>query len=753
MSTVQVALLPSGVASRASAHPAETAHRDRPLVQVAAFGLLGLYGVLRWDTLLGNGSAGRLLALLGLAVVSAALGPPLARRSRLVAGLVMALACLGALAIAGLPASWVANLRVAVSVRAIGEGLTTLPQINVPYTGVGEWVRVTMLLGAAVLLMDAALVLTFVPRHLGGLRRAGALLPLLALAVIPATVLRPGVPYVEGVLLFGLVVLFLWGDRLRPRALTGVLLPCGVALAVATVLAPAVDPRHPWLNYRALATSLSGGVETFDWVPAYGPLHWPRVGRTVLEVQAAHAEYWKAENLDVFDGQGWSAASPPVAAPWQTGVSRSALSRWTQTLLVTVRWMGTSKVVAAGSAQPPSALAGGSLPGPSPGTWQSSNRLGPGASYGIRVYAPHPSAAQLRAAGDSYPETVQRGYLALEVPELPTNPTLANASVGAGLVEVVFPPFAQRNELGPGAVVAMRDSPYAGAFALARRLMPSATTPFAYVQRVQRFLAHGYRYSEHPPRSRYPLESFLVEHRLGYCQHFAGAMALLLRMGGVPARVAVGFTPGAYDSATHRWMVSDKNAHAWVEAWFPHYGWVRFDPTPSSAPALRGASTAAITKPDTSPVAAPRVHHRDTAPARAAPSQAGHRRATGGGQEIEILAPVLGVAVLLALIGWLTRARVGRDPVDELVRAFGRTGRPLEEAATLAGLERRMSYSDGAAAYLRHIRLARFAGATQSVSLRHRRAMRQALGDSLGPLGRVRAWWALPPRWKWPGGG
>ena len=65
-------------------------------------------------------------------------------------------------------------------------------------------------------------------------------------------------------------------------------------------------------------------------------------------------------------------------------------------------------------------------------------------------------------------------------------------------------------------------------------------------------------------------------------------MALLLRMGGIPARVATGFTTGTYDQATKRWFVTDVDAHAWVEAWFPHYGWVTFDPTPAAAPARGG---------------------------------------------------------------------------------------------------------------------------------------------------------------------
>jgi hypothetical protein len=57
-------------------------------------------------------------------------------------------------------------------------------------------------------------------------------------------------------------------------------------------------------------------------------------------------------------------------------------------------------------------------------------------------------------------------------------------------------------------------------------------------------------------------------------------MALMLRSLGIPARVAVGFTSGAYDAAKRRWTVTDHDAHAWVEVWFDGEGWLPFDPTP-----------------------------------------------------------------------------------------------------------------------------------------------------------------------------
>ena len=65
-------------------------------------------------------------------------------------------------------------------------------------------------------------------------------------------------------------------------------------------------------------------------------------------------------------------------------------------------------------------------------------------------------------------------------------------------------------------------------------------------------------------------------------------MALLLRMGGVPARVADRVHDRRLRHRDESWLVTDIDAHAWVEAWFPHYGWVTFDPTPAAAPARGG---------------------------------------------------------------------------------------------------------------------------------------------------------------------
>jgi transglutaminase-like putative cysteine protease len=79
------------------------------------------------------------------------------------------------------------------------------------------------------------------------------------------------------------------------------------------------------------------------------------------------------------------------------------------------------------------------------------------------------------------------------------------------------------------------------------------------------------------------LTNFLFTTHRGFCQQFASAMAVLLRSLGIPARVAVGFTSGTYDEATSSYDVTTENAHSWVEAEFPGFGWVPFEPTPTRA--------------------------------------------------------------------------------------------------------------------------------------------------------------------------
>jgi hypothetical protein len=286
---------------------------------------------------------------------------------------------------------------------------------------------------------------------------------------------------------------------------------------------------------------------------------------------------------------------------------------------------------------------------------------------------------------------------------------------------------------------------------LAHRLASGAATPYDFALAVEAYLRHGYTYNENPPYSPHPLDSFLFESKLGYCQQFAGAMALLLRMGGVPARVAVGFTPGRFDKPTRQWLVTDFDAHAWVEAWFPHYGWVTFDPTPPADPALAGHtpdSGAAISTAGATPLgSAVETHGGASTAARRHGGPSGSARAAGGGGLGMALGAIAALAALALVLLATKPLRSVEGLVAELEGALRRMGRPLPVGATLAGFERRMARSPDASAYVHGLRVARFGRAHDLPTRRQRRALRRELRLGRGLFGGLRALWALPPRW------
>lgn len=98
---------------------------------------------------------------------------------------------------------------------------------------------------------------------------------------------------------------------------------------------------------------------------------------------------------------------------------------------------------------------------------------------------------------------------------------------------------------------------------------------------IMRHLRRGYSYTlKGLPISDNPLEDFLFNHRQGNCEYFASSMALLLRLNGVPSRLVGGYKGGHYNDVGGYYIVSQRDAHVWVEAYINGKGWVRFDPTP-----------------------------------------------------------------------------------------------------------------------------------------------------------------------------
>ncbi|HEV7679236.1 MAG TPA: transglutaminase-like domain-containing protein [Candidatus Dormibacteraeota bacterium] len=244
------------------------------------------------------------------------------------------------------------------------------------------------------------------------------------------------------------------------------------------------------------------------------------------------------------------------------------------------------------------------------------------------------SASQLRAAGTSYPGFVAQNYLGL-------NPvTASDRAQVATLVKI-----AQQWTLGA-------TNPYDAAALIESHLRDS--TVFTYTLK--------------PPATRagvWPVIDFLTRTHAGYCQYFADAMGALLRASGIPTRLVSGYGPGTTDDNGSRTgpqlhTVTTSDAHVWVEAYFPGFGWVPFEPTPDGfyAPIVRGADPAVPSTPSASSSPTPEPTPK---PAATPPpdSNGGAGGVTGATIPPGLLGGVLGVvALLLAVVilrRWLSR--------------------------------------------------------------------------------------------------
>jgi transglutaminase-like putative cysteine protease len=133
---------------------------------------------------------------------------------------------------------------------------------------------------------------------------------------------------------------------------------------------------------------------------------------------------------------------------------------------------------------------------------------------------------------------------------------------------------------------------------LARRITAGAGSDYDRVRAVEAWMDENLSYSIDAPLSPTGVDvvdHFLFESRTGWCEQIASSMVVLLREVGVPARLATGFVPGQWDPVGRRFVVRERDAHAWVEVWFPGIGWVPFDPTAAVPLAGEpGASTDAL---------------------------------------------------------------------------------------------------------------------------------------------------------------
>jgi transglutaminase-like putative cysteine protease len=672
---------------------------------------------------------------------------PAARVAIVAVGLAAALLATGLRARLLLPGGW-DELGA-----GLDDGLAATSSAVWPYGGEDAWLRQTLLLGLPALAVPAAALAFWPARRAAGALRLVAIALLVALYAVPATERDLGDPVGRGVVLLLLAAACLWLPRLRLRDAIPAAVAVAVAGLVAMPIAAGLDERDRWIDYERWALFGEGDrgkSTTFDWTHNYGPIDWTRSGVTLLTVRSPEPHYWKAQTLDRFDGLRWRHSGASRAQRASSELPREADPRWNRRVDFSVRALRSRLLVGAGTIL---SVSGALTSESGDGTYEVIGEgLERGDEYSVLAYVPDPTPAQMRAAPTDYPGQLQT-YTFLELP-----------APGESAFDRGEPPFQEGRMIGspapgiePGAAPHVRrrilDSPHRRVYLLARRLATGQATTYDVVRNVERHLERGYVYNERPPPRPLPLDSFLFEDRAGYCQQFSGAMALLLRMNGIPARVASGFTPGIEDTTTHEFRVRDMDAHSWVEVWFSGIGWVAFDPTPTTSPAAlqqaddedAAGGAGGDSQDEDSGGSAPRTPGIDAAE--------GGAETGGGGRAWGMVALVLLPLVLLAAL-WgaatVRARRVGRgggDPdVRELVWALERLGHPLAPGTTLLALERRLDAVAGPAAarYARVLRERRFAPAG-SGSL-DRRGLRRALVRGRGVRARARALLALPPR-------
>jgi transglutaminase-like putative cysteine protease len=310
----------------------------------------------------------------------------------------------------------------------------------------------------------------------------------------------------------------------------------GIAVAVAAmILASAAVTAVPAGGSQPLLTGAASAQSDLRSVSddiAIGGSVWlsPEVRFTVEAQQPA---YWRVNAYDRFTGSGWTRTGDPIPLS-----EASAPPGPRETVLQTVTAKTTLDVLPAAGRPTDVTYVEASLT--PQGTLASETTLSEGDFYTVVSQLPNASAAQLRNASTAYPDRVTERYR-----QLPDSTSDRVADLG-------------------------------------RQITADADNPYDAANEVERWLEENKNYSTTVPSPDGPIvDAFLFEYEAGYCVYFATAMTAMLRSQGIPARYAVGYTPGQR-VAEDEWVVRGLDAHAWVEVYFPGYGWIPFDPTPGS---------------------------------------------------------------------------------------------------------------------------------------------------------------------------
>ena len=325
---------------------------------------------------------------------------------------------------------------------------------------------------------------------------------------------------------------------------------------------------------------------SYVWDSNYAALTWPERKTTVLTIEAPPiSRYWRATTLDVFNGDYWLESTlevqpDPLVDPLMPPAGRSEQQQLRAR--VKVEALQDNRLIAASVPVRYELDDDVFVLYQSTGTAYVPQGVPRGATYTSWSYAPRPAPRALARSEPIYSSALDR-YLVVQ--SRTSTPPAPHFGV-PGRREAMERIFAENPSLGS----------YRPLYERALAIAGDAPSPYAAVLELETSFRDGqsYVYDQNPTArgNLPPLVEFVTRTHRGYCQHFAGAMALMLRYLGIPARVGAGFTSGSYDRDKGRWKVTDHDAHTWVEVWFRGHGWLPFDPTPGRGD-LDGAYSAA----------------------------------------------------------------------------------------------------------------------------------------------------------------
>jgi transglutaminase-like putative cysteine protease len=386
----------------------------------------------------------------------------------------------------------------------------------------------------------------------------------------PATLLSGGNELGRGAVLLAGALALLAGVSGRAGRLAVPVAAAVVLGALALSSSPAVAKSafldwQKWDFYNRPSKPVS--VE-YVWTTDFLPLHFPKKATTVLRVAGPRTPlYWRATVLERFARDRWLEQVRPDTAQERHAVTPAAAREprnWvrqdiTVEALADHHLVGGMLPVAYNMSEPVQPVGQGVAYVP--------DGLHRGQRYSIWSWAASPTPQQLVRAPATYPSALSGPGRELEVaPGVDARP-FGTAGGDRALA----------------ARLTGRLEPYRLLLARARRVAGQTTSPYAAVVALETWFRStgGFTYSERPGTTPGvpALVGFVTDTKTGYCQHFAGAMALMLRMLGIPARVGAGFISGTLQDGS--WNVTDHDAHTWVEVWFRGYGWLPFDPTPN----------------------------------------------------------------------------------------------------------------------------------------------------------------------------